>query len=108
MVHVQNRVAGEIKQPRMVVKTATCTLAAHERHVLIDSSGGADITITLPPPDECVGAIFTLYVSAYSGAITISDGSKSADFTAPTFNGVDDGQCLYCDGRAWWQFGTRT
>ena len=108
MVNTVNRVAGEVLQPKMVVKSATCTLKPYERFVLIDSSGGTAITITLPPPDQCVGMIFTLYVSAYSAAITISDGSKSADFSAPTFNGADDGQCLFCDGHAWWQFGTRT
>lgn len=107
-MHIQNRVAGEIVQPKMVVKTATCTLAVYERYVLVDSSAGTAITITLPPVDQCQGMIFTIYVTAYSGAITLGDGSKSADFSAPTLNGADDGQALYSDGRAWWPISTRT
>lgn len=103
-----NRIAAEMSLPNPVVITATATLRPGQRNVQIDSSAGTAITLTLPHPAECVGAIFALSVRAYSGAITISDGSASADFTAPTFNGVDDGQCLYCDGKYWWALATRT
>ena len=105
----QNRIMAEQCSPEQPITiTETTTLGCHQRVVDIDSSGGTAITVTLPPAAEAKGLMFSLYVTAYSGAITIGDGSQSLDFTAPTFDGVDDGQCLWSDGRRWWQFGTRT
>ena len=108
-MHIQNRISAEqVAGKGPVTKTATCTLKVYENVVDIDSSAGTAITITLPTAAEAIGLLFSLYVTAYSGAITIADGSQSLDFTAPTFDGVDDGQLLYSDGKRWWQFGTRT
>jgi hypothetical protein len=91
-----------------VTKTATATLKVSENLVYVDSSAGVAITITLPPAAECFGMIFVIYVIAYSGAVTLGDGSLSRDFSAPTLNGVDDGQALWCDGQQWWPISTRT
>lgn len=104
---------GRIHEEQAVVSnvvfiTETTALGAQQVLVDIDSSAGTAITVTLPPAAEMRGKMVSLYVTAYSGAITIADGSQSLDFTAPTFNGADDGQLLYSDGRRWWQFGTRT
>lgn len=92
-----------------VTKTATCTLKPYERLVFIDSSGGATaVTITLPPVAEMRGKLLVLYASAEpSGTITIA-AADSVDFSAPTFDGVDDGQLLYSDGIHWWALATRT
>lgn len=104
-----NRMAAEQNSMNMpVVKTATATLAAYETDVEIDSSAGSAITITLQPVSEMKGVLVTLICTDYSGTVTISDGSYSMDFSAPTINGQYDGQLLYSDGRRWWQCGTRT
>jgi len=96
----------QLRDDKFVTKTATCTLKPHELFVNIDSTAGS-MTVTLAPVAEMRGKFVTLYVTVYSGAITIAAGD-SVDFTAPTFNGVDDGCVFYSDGVHWWNLGTRT
>lgn len=94
-----------LRDDKWVAKTATATLKPYELYVAIDSTAGG-MTITLAPVAEMRGKIVTLYVVTYSGAITIAAGD-SVDFSAPTFNGADDGQLLYSDGTHWWALATR-
>lgn len=107
-MYPKNRIDAEQYGCRTpVVKTATCTLVPYETDVEIDTSGGTAVTITLAPAAECKGLLITLYVIGYSGAITIAAGN-SQDFSAPTFNGADDGACYYCDGKRYWELAART
>ena len=106
-MRAQGRIEAEQYAMRLpVTKTATCTLKTYETSVEIDSTAGA-MTVTLPPAAEMRGKIVFLYVTVFVGAITIAAGD-SQDFTAPTFDGVDDGQALISDGKRYWPISTRT
>jgi hypothetical protein len=84
--------------------TTTTTLKAYENNVVTDSSAGA-FTLTLPPPDQCAGRIFSIYHRTHSGNVTISDGSKSEGWDGDyTLNSVGDGYAFYCDGMHWFPF----
>jgi hypothetical protein len=91
---------------RLVTKIASCTLNVRETLVHINSTS-AVIAIAMAPPAEMAGKFVTLYVTAYTEAITVT-AADSQDFAAPTFNGVDDGAVLYCDGIRWWTISART
>lgn len=96
----------QLRDDKFVTKTATATLKPYELYVMIDSTAGA-MTITLAPVAEMRGKFVVLYVVTYSGAITIA-AAGSVDFSAPTFNGADDGIVFYSDGVHWWNLGART
>lgn len=96
----------QLRDDKFVTKTATATLKPYELFVNIDSTIGT-MTITLAPVAEMRGKFVTLYVITYSSGITIAAGD-SVDFSAPTFNGADDGCVFYSDGVHWWNLGTRT
>ena len=103
----QDRVQREqLRDEKFVTKLVTATLKPYELFVNIDSSAGA-MTITMAPVAEMRGKFVTLYVTAVTGGITIAAGD-SVDFSAPTFNGADDGCVFYSDGIHWWNLGART
>ena len=79
---------GLTRSDRHLPITATTTLTVRDQVVDIDSSGGTAITVTLPPVSEAKGKIFAIYVTAYSGAITLSHHGDSSDLHS----------FIYCDG----------
>lgn len=72
------------------------------------------ITITLPPVGEAAGKIFVIYlVSDNSGNdVTLQDYQDDSalwsDIGDVTMDDVGDGNCLYSDGKAWWNLHART
>ncbi len=105
----QNRVEDEqLGDSFFVTKTASCTLKPYEKFVNLDSSGGATaLTFNLPPVAEMCGEMIVLYVTGFSGTITIA-AADSVDFSAPSFGEADDGALLYSDGVHWWTLAVRT
>lgn len=81
---------------------ATVNLTVNEQIVRCVVDGTA--TVNLPPAVDCRGLFFSLYcTSRTSGAITLSDGSKSRDWTGNfTIDLTDDAICFWCDGEVWW------
>jgi hypothetical protein len=89
-------------------KIASCTLKSYEKFVNIDSSAGATaVAIKLPPVAEMCGEMIVLYVTGFSGAITVT-AADSVDFSAPDFGEANDGALLYSDGVHWWTLAVRT
>ena len=89
-----------------VVITASGTLEVYEHVAHIDSTAGV-IALAMPPVAACKGGLYTILVSTYVSAITLT-AADSHDFTAPTLNGQYDGVVLYSDGERWWEMATRT
>ena len=108
MPNRQSRISQEqYAQNIPVTKTASCTIKSYESVVEVDSSAGVAIALVMPHPAECIGCFITVYVTAFSGGITLT-AATSQDFAAVTLNGVDDGVCLFSDGKRWWSFDART
>ena len=89
-----------------VTKSADATLTIYEQMVEINTTS-ASVEIQMPPVAEAKGLTFVLFVKEYTNAATVV-AALSEDFTAPTFNGVDDGAILYSDGKRWWLLSERT
>ncbi|MFA5448191.1 MAG: hypothetical protein WC233_07935 [Sphaerochaeta sp.] len=93
MESVQSRVNRETAGPGVVYKTATATLKPYETTVVV--TGGAAVTITLPPPSETKGKIFTIEgTNAETHNVTV----VGAGMTNVTLDADADHAVAYSDG----------
>jgi hypothetical protein len=100
----QNRIESDSVLDKFYEATEDVTLNVRQTLVYANSTAGA-FTITLPPVSEAKGLIFTIYMTADGGDVTIADSDDSKGWDGDyTLNDVDDGKAFYSDGVGWWTF----
>lgn len=100
------RIMSEQVLDKFVTKTADASLNIREQQVWVDSSDNT-VAIALPNVSEAAGKIFSIEVTVYSSAVTITAAeSYGFEYTQPTAAG--DGCLFYSDGYGWWEIATRT
>lgn len=85
--------------------TAAYTLTKLQRTTIVDATNSSgDITVKLPPADQCFGMIFVVKLTTKATSdVLVTD--WSAENTLFTLDTSGDDVVAYCDGQEWYGIG---